>query len=160
MLDTQKVELLLGYQLKRAQTALEALMATRLKPLGITVAQYAVLTGVHEAPGCSSAELARRAFVTPQASNQLVKALERSGLVCRSASPDHGRVLQTRLTPRGRRLLQRARAHIADVETLLAAGMTERGREQVTILLSSAADRMHAALPPGPEPTRHPPGRR
>ena len=58
-----------GYLLKRAQAALHAAMAAALHEHGATLAQYAVLTALDEEPGLSNAELARRAFVTPQTMN-------------------------------------------------------------------------------------------
>jgi DNA-binding MarR family transcriptional regulator len=38
----------------------------------------------------SSAKLAWRAFVTPQAMNELIKALDQKGLVARRPDPGHG----------------------------------------------------------------------
>ncbi len=53
--------------------------------------------------GLSSAELARIAFVTPQAMNMVVRDLEQRGLIQRDAHPDGGRVLRIHLTRQGRR---------------------------------------------------------
>jgi DNA-binding MarR family transcriptional regulator len=50
-----------------------------------------------------NSELARGTFVTRQTMNVLLQALEREGYVTRPAEAPVGRVLPTRLTPRGRR---------------------------------------------------------
>ena len=55
-----------GYLIKRAQTVLHDAMADALGSHHLTVPQFAVLTGLDEEPGLSNADLARRAFVTPQ----------------------------------------------------------------------------------------------
>ncbi len=94
-----------GYLLKRAQAALHAAMAGALREHGATVTQYAVLTALDEEPGLSNADLARRAFVTPQTMNQVLRELEQRHWVIRHPHPGHGRILQTDLTPAGRSTL-------------------------------------------------------
>jgi len=64
-----------------------------LRGLGITTPQYAALTFLDESPGLSSAQLARRAFVTPQTMNRMVANLEAAGLIARGPHPELGRVL-------------------------------------------------------------------
>jgi DNA-binding MarR family transcriptional regulator len=44
-------------------------MAAALHEHNATVGQYALLTALDEEPGLSNADLARRAFVTPQTMN-------------------------------------------------------------------------------------------
>ena len=90
---------------KRAQAALHAAMAGALREHGATVTQYAVLTALDEEPGLSNADLARRAFVTPQTMNQVLHELEQRHWVIRHPHPGHGRILQTDLTPAGRSTL-------------------------------------------------------
>src|SRR3981081_2299660 len=65
-----------GYLLKRAQAALHAALAGALREHGATLPQYAVLSALAEEPGLSNADLARRAFVTPQTLNQVLRELE------------------------------------------------------------------------------------
>ncbi len=95
-----------GYLLKRAQTALHAALAAALREHGATVAQYAVLAAVDEEPGLSNADLARRAFVTPQTMNQILRELEHKGWVTRHPHPGHGRILQADVTQEGRAALR------------------------------------------------------
>ena len=95
-----------GYLLKRAQATLNAAMTGVLREHGATLAQYAVLTALDEEPGLSNAGLARRAFVTPQTMNQVLRELEQKGWVARHPDPAHARILQADLTPAGRTALR------------------------------------------------------
>ncbi|WP_369136682.1 MarR family winged helix-turn-helix transcriptional regulator [Modestobacter versicolor] len=76
-------------------------------------------------PGLSNSELARGAFVTRQSMNVLLQALEREGQVTRPAEPPVGKVLPTRLTPRGRQRLAEATAAVRGVELRMLAGLSE-----------------------------------
>src|SRR5215472_7092864 len=91
-----------GYLVKTAQQRLRAAMDAALRDLGITTPQYAVLAFLEESPGLSSAQLARQAFVTPQTMNRIIANLQTAGLIERGPHPDLGRVLETRLSRRGR----------------------------------------------------------
>src|SRR5262249_19174645 len=75
--------------------------------------------------GLSNAQLARRALVSPQSMNEVLLALEQRGLVRRRAHPDHGRILEARLTARGRALLARCDAEVHQVEARMVSGISE-----------------------------------
>ena len=68
-----------GWLLKRAQDALNSAMTAALREHGTTVPEYAALTALADEPGMSNADLARRAYVTPQTMNQVLRELERRG---------------------------------------------------------------------------------
>jgi DNA-binding MarR family transcriptional regulator len=119
------LETSLGYLLKQAQSALRAAMEEVLRPLGMTVTHYACLELLAQRPGLSNSELARSTFVTRQSMNVLLQNLEREGHVSRPAVAPVGKVLPTRLTPRGRRSLAKATVAVRSVEIRLLAGMTE-----------------------------------
>ena len=114
-----------GYLLKEASNALRAAMEEVLRPLGMSVTRYSCLELLAQRPGLSNSELARGAFVTRQSMNVLLKALEAEGYVSRPAEAPVGRVLPTRLTPRGRRSLAMASVAVRSVEIRLLAGLTE-----------------------------------
>ena len=77
----------LGYLLKQAASTLRSSMDAALRPLGLTVPQYACLELLAQRPGLSNSELARGAFVTRQSMNVLLQGLERDGFVSRPAEP-------------------------------------------------------------------------
>ncbi|KIF01321.1 MarR family transcriptional regulator [Streptomyces sp. RSD-27] len=123
--DGVDLETSLGYLLKEASSALRAAMEEVLRPLGMSVTHYSCLELLAQRPGLSNSELARGAFVTRQTMNVLLQALERDGYVTRPAEAPVGKVLPARLTPRGRRSLEKASAAVRSVETRMLAGLTE-----------------------------------
>ncbi|MEV4056547.1 MarR family transcriptional regulator [Amycolatopsis sp. NPDC049688] len=115
----------LGYLLKEASSALRVAMEEVLRPLGMSVTHYSCLELLAQRPGLSNSELARGAFVTRQTMNVLLQALERDGYVTRPAEAPVGKALPTRLTPRGRRSLEKATAAVRSVELRMLSGLTE-----------------------------------
>jgi DNA-binding MarR family transcriptional regulator len=113
-----------GYALKEASSALRAAMEAVLRPLGMTVTHYSCLELLAQRPGLSNSELARGTFVTRQSMNVLLQALERDGYVTRPTEAPVGKVLPTRLTPRGRQSLAKASAAVRSVEVSMLGGMT------------------------------------
>src|ERR1035438_7975624 len=105
-----------GYLIKRAQMVLHDAMADALGSHELTVTQFAVLTALDEEPGLSNADLARRAFVTPQSMHVVLQELERLQFVVRRPHPQHQRVLQAALTEAGRRTLESAHHAVNAVE--------------------------------------------
>src|SRR5277367_1967509 len=115
----------LGYLLKQAQSALRVAMEDVLRPLGMNVTHYACLELLAQRPGLSNSELARGAFVTRQSMNVLLQTLERGGYVTRPAQAPVGKALPTRLTPRGRRSLDKATVAVRSVEVRMLGSMTQ-----------------------------------
>lgn len=127
----------LGYLLKEASSALRAAMEEVLRPLGMSVTHYSCLELLAQRPGLSNSELARGAFVTRQTMNVLLQALERDGYVTRPAQAPVGKALPTRLTPRGRRSLQKATAAVRSVEVRMLADLTESEQSEALRILQS-----------------------
>jgi DNA-binding MarR family transcriptional regulator len=129
----------IGYTLKHAQALLRARMDDVLRPLGLTVPQYACLELLRQDPGISAAELARGAFVTRQSMNALLQTLLDRGLVERPARPASGRALPAVLTPAGAEALRRAQALVDDVERRMLSGLTEGETSALAHALGSCA---------------------
>jgi DNA-binding MarR family transcriptional regulator len=94
-----------------------------------------VLTALAEEPGLSNAELARRAFVTPQTMNQVLRDLEQRRWVSRRPHPGHGRILQAELTAGGREKLEACHGAADAVEDRMLAALSPAQREQLTTAL-------------------------
>jgi len=118
------VENAVGYVLKQAAVALRNAMDEVLRPLQLTVPQYACLELLGQRPGLSNAELARGAFVTRQSMNAVLQGLEERGLVTRPAVAPRGRELPAALTHAGRDHLRTASAAIRGIEKKMCAGLT------------------------------------
>jgi DNA-binding MarR family transcriptional regulator len=121
----------LGYLLRQAQAAARLQMERALADLGVTPAQFVVLTMLKAYPGLSGAELARVALLTPQTVGVIIRNLERAGSIRKNPHPVHGRVLMWTLTPRGTRLLGKCRRLVLALERRLAAGLS--ARTQLTV---------------------------
>jgi DNA-binding MarR family transcriptional regulator len=129
-----------GYLIKRAQTVLHDAMTEALHSLDLTVTQFAVLTALDDEPGLSNADLARRAFVTPQSMHAVLQELERRQLVVRRTHPQHQRVLQAALTGAGRRTLRSAAKAINAVEEQMLRNLSIPSRTKLASSLASCIE--------------------
>src|SRR4029079_14938693 len=106
----------LGYLLRQAGVGRRWAVDRVLADLAVTTPQFAVLTMIVAYPGLSGADLARLTFLTPQTINVIVGNLERDGAIEKSSHATHGRILRLNATPKGRALLKRCRARVAEIE--------------------------------------------
>jgi DNA-binding MarR family transcriptional regulator len=128
-----------GYVLKQAVTALRGAMDTALRPLELTVPQYACIELLGQRAGLSNAELARGAFVTRQSMNLVLRGLQERGLVTRPDAAPHGRARPTELTPAGQRLLRLASSEVRAVEQRMLAPVPPARRRQLRDDLAACA---------------------
>lgn len=129
-----------GYLIKRAQSLLHAAMAAALHEHDITISQYALLAALDEEPGLSNADLARRAFVTPQSMNQILRELEHKQWVIRRPHPVHGRILQADLTQQGHAALRSCHQAVNDIEEQMLSGLSTAHRQQLTTALRACIE--------------------
>ena len=114
-----------------------------LRPLGVTLHQYTALSILERREGLSSAQLARRHFVTPQAMHQLVASMERDGLIQRRPDEVNRRILRAWLTGRGADVLRACHVVVDGLEarmlsalSLAEAAVFERALEQCLAALA------------------------
>jgi DNA-binding MarR family transcriptional regulator len=112
----------------------------------LSVNQYTTLSVLARRSGLSNAQLARRALVSPQSMNEVLLSLEQRGLVRRQAHPEHGRILQARLTAKGRRVLEACDAKVRDVEARMLSGLTERERAALRKALLNGVHNLRGGL--------------
>lgn len=130
----------LGYVLWRAQQAQRAALYTALADIGLTPPQYAALKVLDDAPGISSAEVARRSFVSAQTMQAIVAGLERRGLLRREHRSGQGTMLAARLTDQGRAALAHAEGLARAVEEKQTAGLMDEERRLLIDLLLRCAE--------------------
>jgi DNA-binding MarR family transcriptional regulator len=123
------------YLIKEVERAVRLAIDAIVEPAGLTTLQYTALSVLSVHPGMSSAQLGRRSFVSAQAANEMVGALQRLGMITRHAAPEGGRALWIQLTPAGRRALTRCQAQVDAFESRLLAGVTPRQAEQFRQML-------------------------
>ncbi|MGH2690518.1 MAG: MarR family winged helix-turn-helix transcriptional regulator [Actinomycetota bacterium] len=132
-----------GLTVTRFSQLYRSVLEDRLRPLGLTAAQYLALRLVDHTPGLSNAELARELFVTPQTTIRVVQALTDEGLVFRTPNARHGRLLETHLTPEGSRVLAGARPLADAAESEVLAALTPAQRERLLGFLRRCTERLH-----------------
>ncbi|MCG3756991.1 MarR family winged helix-turn-helix transcriptional regulator [Amycolatopsis sp. Poz14] len=131
-----------GYLVKRVQQAFRQASDELLRPIGLSMAQYAVLAALAENPGASSAELARHCFVTRQSLRDVLAGLKTAGLVAVAEEASTGRAQPVRLTASGEDRLKEAHRLVDQVEERMLAGMPEDERHRLAELLSICSENL------------------
>jgi DNA-binding MarR family transcriptional regulator len=134
-----------SYLLRQAWQALSGAMEMAMRPHGLTVAQYGVLSVLRHEPGASGADLARACNTTPQAMNGVLATLERESLIERRQHPTHGRILQVTLTEEGRRRLGAADPAVRGLRRAIERGFTPEDIATIKTWLVAAAQRLERA---------------
>jgi DNA-binding MarR family transcriptional regulator len=119
----------LTYLIGRLERVVRRKIAEAVKPLGLSVAQYTTLSVLRVRGQLSNAQLASRAFITPQAMNEVVQSLEAQKLVTRRPDPSHGRIVQLTLTAKGTEVLQSCDTAVRALERSMLANFSEDARE-------------------------------
>lgn len=122
----------------RAYVRLEAVF----QPLGITAAQFRILTTLSTRPTLTSADLARIYDVKPQTMIKQVALLEGKGLIQRRESSANRRLLELTLSDEGRQCLDRCQseARRLEAEILAPLAAAEQG------VLRNALSRLNEAM--------------
>jgi DNA-binding MarR family transcriptional regulator len=133
---------MVGYVLKQAQHALRIRMDRLLQAENLTMAQYVALSLIEASPRITNAEIARRAFVTPQTMHRIVTDVESAGLVGASADPKNKRLVLRSLTDRGRKVIAYAHEVATTVEQQMLRGFTQKDRQQFAHYLQNAIENL------------------
>jgi DNA-binding MarR family transcriptional regulator len=137
------------YLIKELERAVRLRIDEIVEPLGLTAVQYTALSVLAHHPGMSSAQLARRSFVSPQAANEMVTVLERRGLIRRRVDREGGRALWIYLTALGARTLARCDERVDVLEARLFGGVTRREEAEFRAMLRTC--REAAGVPAAPD---------
>jgi DNA-binding MarR family transcriptional regulator len=136
-----------GYLVYRLERRLRARIDQAVRAHGVTATEYVTLSVLRERDGLSCAQLARLAFVTPQAMNLVVSALERRQLVERQPDPDHRRVLRASVTPKGIDVLERCDRSMDEIEADMLGDLSPETVDIVRDALASCARSLEARRP-------------
>ena len=104
-------------------------MDERLRPGGVTTAQFMVLKAIRSEPGASGAQLARACHMTPQSAQALLKSLEDGGWIVRTKDAVNERILTAKLTSSGVKLVEEGERLIRSIERKLWDGISESAVE-------------------------------
>jgi MarR family transcriptional regulator for hemolysin len=114
--------------------------ADALGSVGLTPALFALLNVIGAREGAIQQELGSAMGIDRSTMVSLIDQLESAGLAKRRPSATDRRARQIAITPKGRRLLQRARAMISETEDEIFAGLTAEERSELVRLLRRALD--------------------
>lgn len=117
-----------------------------LGSVGLTTALFALLNVINAREGAIQQELGSALGIDRSTMVSLIDELESAGLARRRPSATDRRAREIAITPKGRRLLQRARGLILQVEDEVLAGLTAEERHELLTLLRRALD----SAPPQP----------
>ncbi|MGW7276334.1 MarR family winged helix-turn-helix transcriptional regulator [Streptomyces sp. NPDC054864] len=122
---------------KRAEQATQAAKSAAVREAGMTMAQYNVMILLLETPGITSAELARRCFVSSQSMNETVTKLEKQGWIARTRHATHRHVREANITPEGQSVLERADHQVIALERRLRERLSVKQQDQLRELLDT-----------------------
>ena len=112
--------------------------AEQLESVGLTPALFGLLNVLEDRPGSNQQEIGSSMGIDPSTMVSLIDQLEDAGLAKRRPHPDDRRAREVAITPKGRRLLERARRKANDVQDEVLQGLTPTERRQLLTLLRRA----------------------
>lgn len=133
----------LSYLIGRADRAISRQISKKLAPFGLTIRHYTALSIFRTSGTLSNAKLAERTMVSPQAANDLIKMMEKSGWIVREPDPNHGRIIQIQLTKEGKQLLTRCNKAIAELELEIFDGISDKDIDVLKDHLRHAIKKAH-----------------
>jgi DNA-binding MarR family transcriptional regulator len=128
-----------AYLVGRVERVLRKRITETLLPFKLSVAQYTTLSVIRRHGESSNADLAMRAFITPQAMNEVVQGLEQRKLVTRRPDPSHGRIVNLLLTKRGLEVLTGCDIAVRRLEQTMLNGLNASQREALRDTLLACA---------------------
>jgi DNA-binding MarR family transcriptional regulator len=129
-----------GQLLFRLWRATHTRTAEVLGSVGLTTALFALLNVINAREGAIQQELGSALGIDRSTMVSLIDQLESAGLARRRPSATDRRAREIAITPKGRRLLQRARGLIVQVEDEVLAGLTAEERHELLALLRRALE--------------------
>ena len=119
----------------RLWRAIHTRSADALATLDLTPALFALLNVIGARDGAIQQALGTAMGIDPSTMVSLIDQLEGAGLARRRPSPTDRRAREVLITPKGRRLLERARKLITGVEGEVLGGLSSAERDQLTTLM-------------------------
>jgi DNA-binding MarR family transcriptional regulator len=136
-LDRGLLTSLLGYQLRRTQSAVFADFAATFGKAGeaLTPGEFGLLVLVERNAGLSQMALARALGIDRSTLVPILNRLQARGLLVRRASPTDGRTHALALTPAGEKALARYMRLVKAHEKRIAGGLSESEARSLIELL-------------------------
>ena len=124
-----------GFLLRRAHQISAAVFENACTEVGLTQAQYGVLTVLHSAPDIDQSRLARALAFDKVTVLRVLRGLEERGLITRVVSAENRRQMAVRLTALGQRLLKKTEQPVRLAYQQLMAPLSQKESQQLIDLL-------------------------
>jgi DNA-binding MarR family transcriptional regulator len=143
-----------GFLLRRAHQISAAVFEDECRELGLTPAQYGVLTVLASRPGLGQSTLARALGFDKVTVLRVLRGLEGRGLVARSQSETNRRTVEVELTSAGREMLAQAQKPAERAYRRLLSPLEKAQQAQLIDLLQVLTDGLESRArapfePPG-----------
>jgi DNA-binding MarR family transcriptional regulator len=135
----------LGYAIAQVAHAHRLALVSRLGALDLHPGQELIVVDLHENPESTQAELVKRLGVDQSTVAKALARMERAGIVTRSRSDTDARVVRSRLTPRGKGLVENVLATWSELDRTVAGGLTPEEATHLVELL----DKVRASITEG-----------
>lgn len=129
-----------GFLLRRTHQISAAVFENACVSVGLTPAQYGVLTVLSSEPGLDQTRLARALAFDKVTVMRVCKGLEERGLIERRMAEHSRRQMAVVLTPAGKKLLQQARGPAEQAYQRLLSPLTPEQRQQLIEILETLTE--------------------
>lgn len=133
-----------GFLLRRAHQISAAVFEDECTGVGLTPAQFGVLTVLASAPGLDQSSLARALGFDKVTVLRVLRGLEMRGLVHRAAALTSKRNMAVMLSPEGETLLQVASKPAERAYEILMQPLSQEKRTQLMLLLTELTQGLEA----------------
>ena len=124
-----------GFLLRRAHQISASVFEDECRSVGLTPAQFGVLTVLRATPGLDQSSLARALGFDKVTVLRVLRGLETRGLVLRTPAPESRRNLAVSLSPVGEKLLKKAHKPAERAYQRLMAPLAPEQQAQLVALL-------------------------
>ena len=131
-----------SYSVGKLDKLVSQQLSELLSDLDVSLPQFTMLSNLHLHGEMANAKLASRSFISPQASNQIIKTMEEKGWISKSDDPNHGRILLIGLTPDGQAVYEQCNEKAMDFEDKMLAGLPAEN----VMMLKATVQRLIANL--------------
>ena len=125
-----------GYTIKQVQQQIHAAMEDALRPLSLSLSQYNVLKNLELSTSVTGAELARKAFVTPQTMHTILTTMERKRLILRTSISGNSKSFNISIANEGISVLQEAEKALSDLYHRANVALTPKEHADLGQLLA------------------------
>lgn len=112
-----------SYSVGKLEKLIHQQLSELLSELEVSLPQFTMLSNLHLHGEMANAKLASRSFISPQASNQIIKTMEEKGWISKSDDPNHGRILLIGLTSDGQEVYEQCKIKAMEFESKMLAGL-------------------------------------